>query len=468
MKSVICNQNQSVWRKAAILLVVFTVTVLSNLQASDASLQASEPDRVFVINEGAFGQSNASITVFYPSSGETKTDIFSATNGRLLGDVANDAQWINGKLYVVVNNSHKIEVIDPHTYQAVQTIFIDSDAHGGSPRRIMQVTEDKAYVTNLYGNNISVIDLGSGQEVATIDVGEGPEGIVMSNGFAFVALSGLGQGNEVAVISIGTDEVTARLEVGDNPVHMAVAPDGMVWSVATGNYGFNDNFQYDPELETFGEVVIIDPQTLQIADRFETGGHPGKLVFRNGEEALLQLNGLRRIDVKNRRLFEESFLERSFHSFDIAGSNHSMKYHIYVTIAPDFMSSGRVIRYDEAAVAIDSFQAGIGPASLAFWFEESTNATIDSEIVQSFGLGQNYPNPFNAKTLIPFKLNHEGLVQIEIMDLQGRVVAKPLAAYRPAGNHTISLDASGWASGIYLYRMQFEGSVRYGKMSMVK
>ena len=463
MKLILTSQLQSSWRSVWILLALFTAVHFSNI-----TVKASGPDRVFIINEGAFGQSNASITVFYPSSGQTKPDIFSSTNGRLLGDVANDAQWINGKLYVVVNNSHKIEVIDPQTYQSLQTIFIDSDAHGGSPRRIMQVSDDKAYVTNLFGNNVSVIDLATGQEAATVDVGGGPEGIVTSNGFAFVALSGLGQGNEVAVIDIETDEVATRLEVGDNPIHMAVAPDGMVWSVATGNYGFNENFQYDPELETFGEAVIIDPQTLQIADRFETGGHPGKLVFRNGEEAFLHLDGLRRIDVKNRRLLEEPFLQRPFFSFEIAEMDHPDYFHVYLTIVPDFLSSGRVVRYDEAAVAIDSFRAGIGPASIAFWQEASTNATIPAEHLQYFELGQNYPNPFNAKTVIPFNLKHEGMVQIEIVDLQGRVVATPLAAFRSAGNHVLVLDTDGWASGIYLYRLLFEGSVRYEKMSLVK
>ncbi len=429
---------------------------------------AIQPDKVFVINEGAFGQANASVTVFYPSTGERVSDVFSAGNDRLLGDVANDAQWINGKLYIVVNNSHKIEVVDPQSYKSKQTIFIDSDTHGGSPRKILQVAPDKAYVTNLFGNNISVIDLASGAETGTIDVGPGPEGIVRSGGFAFVALSGLGQGNEVAVIDIERDELVTRLEVGDNPVHLAVAPDGNVWSVATGNYGFDDNFQYDPDLETFGQIVIINSATLEISGRFETGGHPGKLVFVDEDHALLQHDGLRLIDVDNLSLIEEPFLDRTIYSFDVTEHIHVSEPSVYITVVPDFASSGRVIRYGYDGEAVDSFQAGIGPGAIAFWYQEATGLEHDILIADRIRLNQNYPNPFNPKTFISYELPVGGHVRLDVYDTLGRLVATLVDGRVPAGDHAVTFNAAGFVSGLYLYRLSFEDYSISRQMLLIK
>ena len=429
---------------------------------------ASQPEKVFVINEGSFGQANASVTVFYPETGDRTSDVFSTVNDRLLGDVANDAQWINGQLYIVVNNSHKIEIIDPNTYQSIRTIFIDSDSHGGSPRKILQVGADKAYVTNLFGNNVSVIDLDSGTEVGTIDVGPGPEGIVRSGDYAFVALSGMGQGNEVAVIDIASDELVTRMQVGDNPVHLAKAPDGLIWSVATGNYGFDESFRYDPELETFGEIVIINPVTLEISDRFDTGGHPGKLVFLDEKQALLQLDGVKLIDVDNLAVNNGHFLERSLHSFDITRNPYHAEPALYVTVAPDFASSGRVVRYDISGEAIDSFQAGIGPGAIAFLYQQATGPVPESQIAENTRLNQNHPNPFNPETTISYHIPFGGYVSLDVYDALGRRVKTLVDGWVQAGEHAVSFHATGLVSGTYLYRLSFDGQAVARQMLMVK
>ncbi len=429
---------------------------------------ASQPEKVFVINEGAFGQANASVTVFYPETGDRTSNVFSTVNERLLGDVANDAQWINCQLHIVVNNSHKIEVIDPNTYQSVRTIFIDSDSHGGSPRKILQVAADKAYVTNLFGNNVSVIDLDSGTEIGTIDVGPGPEGIARSGDYAFVSLSGMGQGNEVAVIDIAADELVTRLKVGDNPIHIANAPDGKIWSVATGNYGFDENFQYDPELETFGEIVIIDPVTLEISRRFDTGGHPGKLVFIDEKQALLQLDGIMMVDVDNLTLIDEHVLERSMHSFGISKAVHDTEPSLYVTVAPDFASSGRVVRYDLSGEAIDSFQAGIGPGPIAFFYRQVTGMEQKPAIVENPRLHQNYPNPFNPETMISFQIPANGNIRLEVYDALGRRVKSLMDEWVQAGEHTVSFNASRLVSGAYLYRMTYDGQSLTRQMMLLK
>lgn len=440
-------------RTTALRMCMFLLTLAVFAGGAPVLALADEPEKVFIVNEGAFGQGNASLTVFYPGSGSVQQNVFYNTTGRLLGDVANDALLVGDKLYIVVNNSHKIEIVDPDDYSSLGTIFIDDQAHGASPRRMLALSETKAYVTNLFGDNISVLDLEHRTEISTIDLGSGagPEGIVQSGGYVFVALSGLGHGTEVAIIDPQIDEVTERLQVGDNPIHMAVDHQGYVWVVATGNYGYAPDFSYDPDLETFGKLVVIDPQTLQIVQEIDTGGHPGKLQFWNESKALLQLDGLRKVDVAGRRVESTPWLARSVYDFSIYhGHTEAVVYASYV---PDFSSSGRVVRYSEDGVALDSIPAGIGPGRITFSPVVPTSSSHTRELAGTLHLMQNYPNPFNPSTTIPFEISSTGHVRLEVFDLLGRTLAVPVNGVLSAGSHRARVDATNWPAGVYIYRL---------------
>ncbi len=69
-------------------------------------------------------------------------------------------------------------------------------------------------------------------------------------------------------------------------------------------------------------------------------------------------------------------------------------------------------------------------------------------------LGQNYPNPFNTSTEISFELANGSDVTVEVMDMTGRKVIDRAEGYRPAGKHSITLDAAGLDAGIYFYTLK--------------
>jgi hypothetical protein len=66
-------------------------------------------------------------------------------------------------------------------------------------------------------------------------------------------------------------------------------------------------------------------------------------------------------------------------------------------------------------------------------------------------LGQNYPNPFSMTTDIAYELAEGSAVNLIIRDITGRVVQDRQEGMKPAGKHTLTLDASGLDSGIYFY-----------------
>ncbi|GEM_PF-2474365 len=76
------------------------------------------------------------------------------------------------------------------------------------------------------------------------------------------------------------------------------------------------------------------------------------------------------------------------------------------------------------------------------------------DVPREYQLMQNYPNPFNPSTSIRFAIPKQEHVTLVVFDLLGRVVATLVDETLAAGEHTVTFDAHGQASGIYLYRLQ--------------
>jgi len=86
----------------------------------------------------------------------------------------------------------------------------------------------------------------------------------------------------------------------------------------------------------------------------------------------------------------------------------------------------------------------------------------------SFALGKNYPNPFNPTTVIPFDLAAAGQVNIAVYDITGRLVKQLVSETMRAGRHTVTFNATGIPSGVYMVRMSAGGQVFSGKVALVK
>jgi uncharacterized protein (DUF362 family) len=82
-----------------------------------------------------------------------------------------------------------------------------------------------------------------------------------------------------------------------------------------------------------------------------------------------------------------------------------------------------------------------------------------------FSISQNFPNPFNPSTSIQYYIPQSGNVRIEIFDVRGNVVDVLVDAPMPAGDHLSVWNSDRRSSGVYFYRMLYQG-VRIAK-SMV-
>ncbi|MEJ2616958.1 MAG: T9SS type A sorting domain-containing protein [Ignavibacteriaceae bacterium] len=72
-----------------------------------------------------------------------------------------------------------------------------------------------------------------------------------------------------------------------------------------------------------------------------------------------------------------------------------------------------------------------------------------NKIPTEFQLYQNYPNPFNPQTTISFALPEAAIVNINLYDINGRVIRKLVNEKYQAGIYKVKFDGTNLASGIY-------------------
>jgi hypothetical protein len=80
--------------------------------------------------------------------------------------------------------------------------------------------------------------------------------------------------------------------------------------------------------------------------------------------------------------------------------------------------------------------------------------TTPTQAARRVRLMPSHPNPFNPITNLSFTLPEADRVSLEIFNIMGQRVAMLVDEWLDAGEHTVSWDASRFASGVYLYRLR--------------
>ncbi|MBN2279331.1 MAG: T9SS type A sorting domain-containing protein [Candidatus Marinimicrobia bacterium] len=90
-------------------------------------------------------------------------------------------------------------------------------------------------------------------------------------------------------------------------------------------------------------------------------------------------------------------------------------------------------------------------------------------VAETFELQQNYPNPFNPTTTIEFQTVKRGNVELSVYNLSGQLVGKQMFGNTEAGYHQFHFDGANLSSGVYFYKVDFNGqTVGMKKMALLK
>jgi len=93
---------------------------------------------------------------------------------------------------------------------------------------------------------------------------------------------------------------------------------------------------------------------------------------------------------------------------------------------------------------------------------------VSELLPEEYFLHQNYPNPFNPSTTISYSIPEAGNVELKVYDILGNEVATLVNRTKTPGNYTAVLNASSFASGVYVYTLRTNDFVQTRKMMLLK
>lgn len=217
----------------------------------------------YLLNEGNMGSNKSTVDYMDYTTGYYRKNIYAEVNPSVvmeLGDVGNDLQIYDNKLYAVINVSGLIEVMDVATAKHIGTIKIPNC-------RYISFHNGKAYVSSYAGpvgldpnartGYVAEIDIASLKVTREVTVGYQPEEMVILNNKLYVANSGGYRGpnydRTVSVIDLNSFTVVKAIDVAINLHRMVADKYGDIYVSSRGNY-------QDIKSDTY----IIDSRTDEV------------------------------------------------------------------------------------------------------------------------------------------------------------------------------------------------------------
>jgi hypothetical protein len=103
------------------------------------------------------------------------------------------------------------------------------------------------------------------------------------------------------------------------------------------------------------------------------------------------------------------------------------------------------------------------------FFRQVSDIEVDPSIPLSIRLHQNAPNPCASLTTFSFALPNARTVSLVITDLLGRERVRILDnRVLSAGEHRFVFDAAPLRPGVYIYRLESNGEMRFGRMIVIR
>ncbi len=307
----------------------------------------------FICNEGNFRWGNASLSFFSEDSFAIFNGVFRAANGRPLGDVAQSMVILGGRGYVVVNNSGRIEVVDPLTAQSEGVIEGLT-----SPRYMVGLGDGRAYVSDLYARAISVVRPDSAVVTDTIGYPDWTETWVVTE--AGIVGCGVKTGT-VFIVDPATDRVVRQRRLRPEVAGMVRDRAGFLWVLCNGGFS-----------ETLPALYRVRLPDLVPTDSFvfpDIGDRPGNLAITPGGDTLFFTNGdVFRMPVTAQALPAVPYFSgRGRIIYHVAC--HPRRPWLLITDAVDYVQPGKLLilgRSVPQPVLIDSFTTGIIPGHITF------------------------------------------------------------------------------------------------------
>lgn len=335
---------------------------------------------IYLLNEGNMGSNKSTLDFLDFRTGIYSRNIFPEKNPNVvkeMGDVGNDLQIYGSKLYVVLNASHKVDVLDLLTAKKITQIDIPNC-------RFIRFHEGKAYVSSYAGpiapgsnaplGAVYKIDTTTFRTETEVTVGYQPEEMEIIGKYLFVANSGgympPKYDNTVSVIDLDEFKQIRKIPVGINLHRIRADKYGKLWVSSMGNREKIPSMLFVLEkLGASGNYAVTDSLDIPCSNFAIRGDSLFLFSVKSDFQTGKNQTAFGIINVKTKQLISENFI------FDGTGKEIEMPYglalhpengDIFITDAKNYVSSGELHCYDKTGKRKWSVRTGDIPAHIAF------------------------------------------------------------------------------------------------------
>lgn len=340
----------------SLIFSFFTFLVLCSCRSDKPPVLVKGPsvsgsNRVWICNEGNFQQANSELGIYNPENKEYSPEVYKAANLNSPGDVLQSLNFYNGLAYLIVNNSGKIIVVDTSSFQVQKLI-----SGFTSPRYMLPVGPFKAYVSDLYADAISILDLEKDSIIGKIACGQWTEKMLQFQNKVFVSTA---QHDQLFIIDALSDQLIDSIPLAYGSNSLVLDKNNKLWVLCSGS----------PSENKAAGLFKIDPNSHQILsqwpmDQTKLASHLS--INSKGDEIYFLYKDLFKMKISDQDLPSTAFYpanSRIFYGLNI----DPLRNEIYLADPIDFVQKGLAIRLDSNANLLSTFRTGFNPNG--FYFE---------------------------------------------------------------------------------------------------
>ena len=364
-------------KSVCITILLLLAMACGRLPYGDKGVYGKSIFGFFLLNEGQEGKRNSSLDFYDYDTGIYSKNLFADRNSDVmeeLGDGGIDMGIYGTRLYVLVNRSGIVEVIDVRTGWHIDQIPVPNC-------RSIIFKDQYAYISS-YGIDteegpgsqlgcVAKIDTCSLEVINTCTVGYQPEEMAIVGESLYVANSGIDRAPDydftVSVIDLHIFVEVMKIEVGPNLHRMEVDPYGKIWVSSRGDW-------YDIPSMTY----VIDSENKCVCDVLDE--HPctdmaicgdSLFVYSDGWNLFYQSYNYKYdiIDVKTHAVINTDFIadgvEQQFSKPSGIAVNPQTR-EIFITDAGDGYTPGKLYCFSKDGHLKWSTYTGYNPSRIVF------------------------------------------------------------------------------------------------------
>ena len=342
---------------------------------------------MYLVNEGNMGSNKCTLDFLDYTEGIYMRNIYPERNPTIvkeLGDVGNDVQIYGNKLYIIVNCSNKVEVLDARTGVRIKQIEIPNCRYICFRREHAYVSSYVAGVLidpNAPLGAVFKIDTASLQVVDKVTVGYQPEEMIVLGDYLYVANSGGYRvpyyDNTVSVVEFEGFRQEQQIVVGLNLHRIKADKYGKLWVSSRGNY----NDIYSPYGSVPSNLFVLDKRVgyneMIVTDTINVpcsnmAIHGDSLyLYSHDYDNITQQSTLTYgiINIKTKKVVSKNFITDGTEKeikMPYGISIHPETGDIYVTDAKNYVSTGTLSCYNKEGKRKWRVSTGDIPAHMVY------------------------------------------------------------------------------------------------------